>query len=69
MAQHFVHHTPADLAKAADIQLDALASLVKTEEDGGGGGGLSVFDVKRVLEQGTQLLASGGEVSCIVSLC
>lgn len=75
LAEHFTHHTAADLeAAAAAGAPDGGEPGVKAEEGAAGAGGagpadtsshllsFGSFSVKQVLEQGTPMLASGGEV-------
>ena len=60
MAAHFTHHSVITLADAAG---PATASPVKTEELGGASTmSFQDFNITQVLQQGTILVASGGQV-------
>lgn len=76
LAEHFQHHTPADLAAAAAVAApeskeDEVKVEVKEEAGGPSTSGrpepaqhllsFASFDVQQVLAQGTPMLASGGE--------
>lgn len=61
MAAHFTHHSVITLAKAAEPV--TAASPVKVEElDDASAMSFQNFDITQVLQQGTVLVASGGQV-------
>ena len=63
MAAHFKHHSIASLLAALDDISEAVA--VKPEPDTAGTGGMTLqkFNLLQVLEQGTILVASEGQVT------
>lgn len=61
IAEHFVHHTPADLAKAAGLSQADAASTIASATPGEALLTFNSFDINAVVERGTPLLASGGE--------
>lgn len=66
MAAHFTHHSVVTLADAAG---PAIASPVKTEElDGAAAMPFHDFNITQVLQQGTVLVASGGQVCPLYNL-
>lgn len=70
IAAHCQHNTVADAQAAAALPADAISLLPDTTEAKAVAGLLSLggFSVDRVLQHGTQLLASGGSVRHIASL-
>lgn len=69
MAAHFKHHSPSTLAEAA-VPTSGLFD-VKTEDSKASAGGMSLqsFNILQVLEQGTILVASEGQVVLGTSSC
>ena len=63
MAAHFRHHSSSTLADAAGPAIGM--SAVKSEDSKASAGGLSLqnFNILQVLEQGTILVASEGQVA------
>lgn len=72
LADHFQHVDVSDLCRAAGVKPEQLGgdmSEIKTEEDGQRKLSFKDFNVLQVLDQGTPLLASWGEVrhACVSS--
>jgi hypothetical protein len=66
LAEHFCHHTPEDLKRAAASGADADNSHARPSGTDATDSGLlsfANFDIEQVLQQGTVLLASGGQAS------
>ncbi|KAI3435532.1 hypothetical protein D9Q98_001597 [Chlorella vulgaris] len=72
LAEHFAHHTPADLQAAAAAGVAAVPDVKQEGVEAGDSGAaadselshllsFSSFNVQQVLAQGTPMLASGGE--------
>lgn len=69
LAEHFQHHTPRALAQAAGRGGEAGGSGsepgqggASAQGDGGGQLAFGSFSISRVVDRGTALLASAGEV-------
>lgn len=68
MAAHFTHHSVITLAEAAEPA--AAASPVKVEELGAPSAmSFQNFNISQVLQQGTALVASGGQVCPFALYC
>ena len=62
MAAHFIHHSVITLAEQAEEK--ATSAEIKPDPDEAPAGSMTFrnFDISQVLQQGTVLVASGGQV-------
>ena len=63
MAAHFKHHSLASLLAATDDISEAVAMKAEAATAGTGGMTVQNFNLLQVLEQGTILVASEGQVT------
>ena len=70
LAALFPHHSATDLARACAEQHGSSAKPpISSPQPSGTAGALKAFDVQAILEKGTALLASGGQVRVGTGAC